>query len=39
LFVAHNQTRTARRLAKQFLDKCGDNAALRAVADGVTAQR
>ncbi len=39
LFMTHNQTRTARRLAKQFIEKCGDNAALRAVADGATAQR
>ena len=33
LFVANNQTRTARRLAKQFLEQCGENAALSAVAD------
>lgn len=37
LFVKNHQTRTARRLAKQFLDQCGDNAALRAVAHGATA--
>jgi hypothetical protein len=39
LFVAHNQTRTARRLAKKFIEQCGDNTALRAVADGATASR
>lgn len=34
LFMTHQQTSTARRLAKKFLEKCGENANLRSVADG-----
>lgn len=31
LFVTHGQPGTGRKLAKKFLDQCGDNAALRAI--------
>lgn len=33
LFQRHNQTRTARGLARKFLERCGDHAYLRSVAD------
>ena len=33
LFQANNRTGTARKLAKKFLDQCGQNATLKAVAD------
>ena len=34
LFVTNGQPGTGRKLAKKFLDQCGDNPTLRAIADG-----